>query len=156
MKKRLVPQSSAPDRTQEPEWLSLETSVEAEVTSEHSDFPLESALGILPGAGWKASGPGTQTIRLLFEHPLHIRRIHLEFCEEQRERTQEFALTWLEDGGKSFREIVRQQFNFNASSTREIEDYTVDLNKVSALELTIIPDLSRREAYASLKRLHIA
>ena len=134
----------------------MESSAEAEVTSEDAAFPLEAALGIVPGPGWKAAEPGTQTIRLLFDHPLRVRRIHLEFCEEHRERTQEFVLLWSDDGGKTYRELLRQQFNFSASATREVEDFNVDLDKVSALELRIIPDLSRGDARASLRRLQIA
>lgn len=134
----------------------METSAEAEVTSENAEFPLESALGIVPGPGWKAARPGTQTIRLLFDHPLSVRRIHLEFCEEQQERIQEFVLSWSDDGGKTYREILRQQFNFNSSAMNEIEDYNVELHKVSALELRITPDLARREGLATLRRLQIA
>ena len=156
MRKRLVPQNAGDRLTLEPDWLGVETSAEAEVTSEDRAFPIESALGIVPGPGWKAAETGTQTIRLLFDQPLKVRRIHLEFCEEQRERTQEFVLLWAEDRGKPYREIVRQQFNFSSSATHEIEDYSVDLDKVGALELRIIPDLSRREARASLRSLRIA
>jgi hypothetical protein len=155
MRKRVVPQSASAS-SEEPDWLGMETSAEAEVTSEDSSFPLESALGIVPGPGWKAAEPGMQTIRLLFDHPLHVRRIHLEFSEEQRERTQEFLLLWSSDGGKTYREIVRQQFNFSPSATRQVENYVVDLEKVSALELRIIPDVSGREARATLRRLQIA
>jgi len=156
MRKRLVPKDAGHSSPEEPDWLGMQTWAEAVVTSEDADFPLESALGILPGPGWKAAEPGMQTIRLLFDHPLRVRRIHLEFQEEQRERTQEFMLLWSGDGGKTYREIVRQQFNFSSSATREVEDYIVDLDKVSALEIRIIPDLSRREARASLRRLQIA
>lgn len=156
MRKRLVPHNSGNPSPEEPDWLDMETSAEVEVTSEDAEFPLESALGVLPGPGWRAAQTGPQTIRLLFAHPLQVRRIHLEFTEEQRERTQEFVLLWTGDGGKTYRELVRQQFNFNASATREVEDYRVDLDNVSALELRIVPDVSRREARATLRRLQIA
>ena len=145
MRKKIVPHSSP----------GMESSAEAEVTSEDPAFPLESALGIVPGAGWKAAEPGVQTIRLLFDHPLRVRRIHLEFCEEHRERRQEFVLLWSDDGGKTYRELLRQQFNFSSSTTREVEDYNVDLANVNALELRIIPDLSRSDARATLRRLQI-
>jgi len=85
MRKRLLVEPDK-NREKQPDWLGMETSAEAEVTSENAEFPLESALGIVPGPGWKAARPGTQTIRLLFDHPLSVRRIHLEFCEEQQER----------------------------------------------------------------------
>jgi hypothetical protein len=156
MRKRLLPKEGGSGSPAQADWLGIESSAEAEVTSEDPDFPLESALGILPGAGWKAAEPGTQTIRLLFDHPLKVRRIHLEFQEEQRERTQEFVLLWSGDGGTTYREILRQQFNFSSSATREVEDYVVELDDVSGLELRIIPDLSQREARATLRRLQIA
>lgn len=156
MRKRLVPHKAGNRLPEEPDWLGLETSAEAEVTSEDAEFPLEAALGMVAGPGWKAAEPGAQTVRLLFDHPLRVRRIHLEFFEEQRERTQEFVLLWSNDGGKTYRELLRQQFNFSSSATREIEDYAVNLDAVSALELRIIPDLSRRETRATLRRLQIA
>ena len=73
--------------------------------------------------------PGEQTIRLLFVEPLRIRRIHLEFAEENQARTQEFVLCWSVADRQSPREIVRQQFSFSPpSTTDEVEDYMVDLS----------------------------
>jgi hypothetical protein len=155
MRKKIIGESAAAADNRG-DWLGMETSAEAEVSSEDPAFPLESALGILPGGGWKAARPGMQTIRLLFDHPLSLRRIHLEFWEDQSDRIQEFVLSWSNDAGKTYREILRQQFNFNSSATREIEDYAVALDKVSALELRITPDLASREAVATLRRLQIA
>ena len=80
------------------------------------------------------------------------------FEETEAARTQEFVLRWFSDGGHSFREIVRQQWNFSPpETTREIEDYKVDLSEVTVLELVIIPDKSRGAAVrASLKSLRLA
>ena len=59
--------------------------------------------------------------------------------------------------GRSFREIVRQQWNFSPPETvRETEDYTVDLSDVTVLELRILPDKSGGEARASLASLRLA
>ncbi len=156
MRKRLIPSASPQPGARQPDWLGLETAAEAEVTSEDPAFPLESALGITPGPGWRASTPGTQIVRLLFDHPLSVRRIHLEFREEQRERAQEFLLRWSADGGNTWKEIVRQHYNFNSAATRQIEDYRVQLDHATGLEIQIIPDLTHREAIASLHRLQIA
>lgn len=58
-------------------------------------------------------------------------------------RTQEFVLRWPADEGRSYREVVRQQFNFSApDTTRENEDYVVELEGVTSLECYIIPDIS--------------
>jgi hypothetical protein len=58
------------------------------------------------------------------------------------DRQQEFTLRWLAANGGQPREIFRQQWNFNgAGSTSELENYEVNLEGVSALELAIKPDL---------------
>ena len=66
-------------------------------------------------------------------------------------------LRWSPDGGQSYREIVRQQYNFSPPAvTREFEDYAVDLAGVTTLELRIVPDVSGGDARASLAQLRIA
>jgi hypothetical protein len=79
------------------------------------------------------------------------------FHEAEQERTQEFVLRWSPAGGQSYREIVRQQYNFSPpDAAREVEDYDVDLDGVAALELKIVPDISRGSARASLAQLRLA
>jgi hypothetical protein len=79
------------------------------------------------------------------------------FHEGERERTQEFVLRWSPDGGQSYREIVRQQYNFSPPEAAcEVEDYNVDLDGVTALELRIVPNLSGGSTRASLKELRVA
>ena len=100
---------------------------------------------------------GTQTIRLLFDQPQRLRRISLVFVETETERTQEFVLRWSPDGGRSFREIVRQQWNFSPLNTiREVEEYRVEICDVTVVELIIVPDISRGAARASLKSLRLS
>jgi hypothetical protein len=77
--------------------------------------------------------------------------------EDNNVRNQEFVLRWSADSGRSFREIVRQQWNFSPpNSVREVEDYTVDFSGVTILELMIVPDRSGGEAKASLTKLRLA
>jgi hypothetical protein len=138
-------------------WLDLQRLAEVELTSEDPAYPIDAALIPGAGSGWRASHPGEQTIRLLFREALRVRRIQLVFQEEQQERTQEFVIRWSAEADSSYREIVRQQYNFSPhGATREVEDFAVDLPDVTALELKIVPDIGRREAYASLARLRIA
>ena len=155
MEKRLV---RAPGQTRavQGSWLELESLAQVELTSEDPAHPIEAALQ--PGdAGWRASEPGTQSIRLLFHQPQRLRRIRLRFDEPVAERTQEFALRWSPDGGRSFRELVRQQYTFSPrGSTSETEELEVDLAAVTALELTIIPDQGRGQAYACLSEWRLA
>ena len=128
-----------------------------EITSEDEAFPIEFALQPGKKGGGRAAEPGAQIIRLLFDQPQRLKRIHLVFEETEIQRTQEFALRWSPDRGRSFQEIVRQQWNFSPPGTvRETEDYTVELSDVTILELRIVPDQSDGETRASLASLHLA
>ena len=54
-------------------------------------------------------------------------------------------------------EQLRQQYNFSPpDNTREIEDYVVDLDGLTILELDIIPDISGGGARASLAQIRLA
>jgi hypothetical protein len=93
----------------------------------------------------------------MFDEPQRLTRISLVFEETVTERTQEFVLRWSGDGGRSFREIVRQQWNFSPpKTTREVEEYRVELPDVTVFELVIVPDISRGAAHASLKSLRVS
>jgi XRCC1 N terminal domain len=138
-------------------WLDLDRLAVVEVTSEDKDHTVESALVAGETRGWRSADSGTQTVRLIFDRPQRLTRIALVFEETETERTQEFVLRWSGDGGSSFREIVRQQWNFSPpSTTHEIEEYRVELSDVTVLELAIVPDISRGSARASLKRLRLS
>jgi len=157
MRKRLItsiPQD-APHLDQG--WLDLDDAAVVEVTSEDKEYPVESALISGEMRGWRAADSGTQTIRLIFDEPRQLTRIALIFEETETERTQEFVLRWSGDGGRSFREIVRQQWNFSPpKTTREVEEYKVELSGVTVLELVVVPDISRGAARASLKSLRLS
>jgi len=158
MRKRIIgttalQETSPPDL----EWLDLDELVEVEVTSEDANHPIESALLPGQGSGWRAAAPGEQIIRLLFSRPQRLRRIWLNFEETQTERTQEYILGWSPDGGESFQDIVRQQWNFSPTgSTSETEDLRVELPAVTVLELCIVPDISGGDVYACLQQLRLA
>ena len=157
MRKRIVNQEAEGVSNADKDWLDLEGLAQAEVPSEDAAHLIESALIPRNGSGWRAAKPGKQTIRLLFDKPQKIRTIRLVFQEDEQERTQEFVLRWSSDGGQSYREIARQQYNFSpGGSNQELEDYTVDLNGLTTLELVIVPDISRGSAHASIAQLRLA
>jgi hypothetical protein len=157
MRKRFVTRTPATLPAQGEDWLDLEHAATVEVTSEDKDFPIESSLSIERGQGWRAGEPGTQTIRLIFDTPHELRRISLVFEEDEIMRTQEFVLRSSSNICGPFREIVRQQWNFSApTSTREIEEYRVELSDVTVIELTIVPNISGGAARASLKSMRFA
>jgi hypothetical protein len=156
MRKRIIVPVQQERSSPAEDWLRLEDIAEVEITSENVAHPIESAL--LPGAsGWRAATPGKQTIRLLFTDPQPLHRIWLSFVEPLTERTQEYVLRWSPDGGQSFREIVRQQWNFSSQgATCETEDHHVELPAVTVLELSIVPDTSGGNAFASVAQLRLA
>jgi hypothetical protein len=156
MRKRII---ARPLHSPPPEqgWLDLESTASVEVTSEDSLFPIESALLRQGKGGWRAAEPGVQTIRLIFDQPQRLRRVSVVFEETETVRAQEFTLRWSPDRGSSFREIVRQQWNFSSpDATRESEEYNVDLPNVTLLDLVIDPDRGNGKAQASLLSLRLA
>jgi hypothetical protein len=155
MQKRIITPAQQTDPHSE--WLTIEEIAEVEITSEDAAHPIESALLPDQTGGWRADGPGEQLVRLLFIQPQALKRIELKFDESGHGRTQEMVLRWSADGGESFQEIVRQQWNFSPEgSTSEIEDLAVDLPAVTVLELSIIPEISGGNAIATLTHLRIA
>jgi hypothetical protein len=157
MRKRVVSTDTIVDRPGSDErWIDLAQIATVEVTSEDPRFPIESVF-TNSASGWRASQKGEQQIRLIFDHPLSVRRIQLHFLEPERERMQEITVRWSSSEGGKPKEIVRQQWNFSpAGSTSEVEDYEVDLNGVSELELVITPDLTHHEASATLAAWRVA
>lgn len=156
MRKRLITAAPKVVPRTDQNWLDLGSVATVEVTSEAKAHPVESALLLSETRGWRAAQPGAQLIRLLFDHPLRVKRISLVFEETEKTRTQEFVLRWSSDLGRSFREIVRQQWNFSPPGTiQELEDYGVDLLDVTVMELEIVPDMSGGEARASLESLRL-
>jgi hypothetical protein len=156
MRKRIVTPTPKSAPAQE-DWLDLERAATVEVTSEDKDFPIDSSLSIEPRQGWRAAQPGPQTIRLVFDEPQALKHISLVFEENEMTRTQEFVLRASSNAAGPFREIVRQQWNFSGpTSTREIEEYSVELSNVALLELTIVPDISGGAVRASLKSLRLS
>lgn len=158
MRKRCInsiPQSARAHSEQG--WIDLDRAAVVEVTSEADDHPVEAALLPEEMRGWRAAEPGVQALRLVFDEPQKLRRIALVFEENDSKRTQEFVMRWSPDRGHSFREILRQQWNFTPPDTsREVEDYQVDLSGVTVLELIITPDIGAGTARASVKSLRLS
>jgi hypothetical protein len=157
MRKHFIPPTPETIRTRGRGRLDIERAAVVEVTSEDKDFPVESAFASGDSRGWRASDPGIQTIRLIFDQPQKLKCISLVFEENETQRTQEFVLQWSPDGGKSRKEIVRQQWTFSPpESIREVEEYQVDFPNVTLLELVIKPNISGGLDRASLKNLRLS
>jgi hypothetical protein len=156
MRKRLIGEVDSVNFTQTFEWLDLQRIAQVEISSEEAMHPIEDALKV-DGPGWRASTPGSQTIRIVFDQPQTVRHVRLTFVEEHQERKQEFGLYWSAAQDKCLHEIVRQQFQFSPSgAVREIEEYRADLTNVRILELRIEPDRDGGLQHASLEHFLVA
>ncbi len=157
MRKRIVNPILQKNKDSDHNWLDIEKLAIVEVTSEENEFPIESALLPDKVSGWRASASGKQMIRLLFDSPQQLQWISLNFEELECERTQEYVLRWSPDEGHSYQEIIRQQWNFSPDgATSQLEDYQVDLPAVTILELSINPDISDKNAFASIEKFRVA
>lgn len=157
MRKKIINSIQQETISLEQEWLNIEEIVMVELTSEDTNYPIESALDPKKNSEWRAAEPGKQTIRLLFDHPQQLKIISLIFQESQVERTQEYVLRYVSENENSFQEIVRQQWNFSPEGNNiEKEEHHVDLHSVTELELIIIPDINGGDAHASLMQLQLA
>jgi hypothetical protein len=127
------------------------------VTSEDPDHPVDRAFDQQRGPGgsrWVAGEPGEQTLILAFDAPQEIRRILLEVEEAEDARTQELQLAVSNDDGQTYRELVRQEFNFSLPGTIfEREDWAVTVEGVTHLRLRITPDKGGKSFRATLTSL---
>jgi len=83
-----------------------------------------------------------------------IHKITLEVEEPAVSRTQELALSLSKDGGQTYREVVRQEFNFSPPGTAfEREHWTVSADLVTHLRLLIKPDKGNHACKATLTSL---
>jgi hypothetical protein len=152
MRKRIVRLPSAqPAGDSDQSWLDLQQIATVEVTSEDPAFPIECIFGYDYTRYWRAAETGQQSIRIVFDEPQSLKRIKLVFKETERERTQEFSISWSGAAGGTTKELLRQRWNFSPNgSTTEVENYGVDLTAVSVLELVIQPDVAKSDAFATL------
>ena len=159
LRKQIVPRRSGESLSLEGE-ISIPDVATVQVTSEEAEHPIENAFDHGRGPGgtrWIAAGPGEQTITLLFDRPQTIRKIGVEIEEVAVSRTQELSLSVSSDGGRTYRELVRQEFNFSPPGTSfERELWSVSAEAVTHLRLEIKPDKGGRVGRATLTSLMLA
>jgi hypothetical protein len=103
------------------------------------------------GTQWIAGEPGEQTVVIAFHQPTTLRRITLEIEEREVPRTQELQVSVSADGGRTYRELRRQEFTFSPDgATWECEDWAVSELNVTHVRLMIRPDKGRPDVFAKL------
>ena len=127
------------------------------VTSEDPGHPVDDAFdgnGGPGGSRWVAGETGEQAVILAFDAPHSIRRVVLEVEERVVARTQELHLAASCDGGQTYRELLRQEYNFSPPGTTfEREDWAVAAEGVTHLRLVIRPDKGDKPCRATVTSL---
>jgi len=127
------------------------------MTSEVADHPIENLFDGRGGPGgsrWVAAEPGEQTVVLAFDTPQTIRTIGLEVEEREAGRTQELQVAVSRDGGRTYEELIRQEYTFSPSgATFERERWSVSVDGITHLRLVIKPDKGDRTRRATLTSL---
>lgn len=127
------------------------------VTSEAVDHPVDNAFdgrGGPGGTSWVAAEPGDQALILAFDAPQAIRRITLEIEEVEVSRRQELEVAASCDGGRTYRTLVRQGYNFSPPGTTfEREEWSVSVEMITQLRLWIRPDQGGMPCRAKLTSL---
>jgi hypothetical protein len=114
-------------------------------SSEQPDHPVEHLLDGNSGPGatrWISARPDTiERILVEFDRPQAISRLIYEVEEAERERTQEVHVEVSQDGGRTYRQILVQEYNFSpGGATYQREEQRFNLRQVNHLRLTIVPN----------------
>lgn len=114
-------------------------------SSENPAHPVEHMLDGHCGPGatrWISAGSDTvEQIVVEFDQPQPISRLVYEVEDAERERTQEIRVEVSEDGGRTYRQILVQEYNFSpGGATYQREEQRLALVKASHLRLTIVPN----------------
>jgi hypothetical protein len=116
-------------------------------SSEDPACPVENLVDGRSGPGatrWVSACPDTtEHIVVEFDRPRAISRLVYEVEETMGERTQEVRVEASNDGGRTYRQILVQDYNFSPrGATFQREDQRFDLRRVTHLRLTIVPSKS--------------
>ena len=159
LRKRVIPRRY-PDSAAFDGELSIPAVATVEVTSEDGAHPVDHAFDPHRGPGgtrWIAGEPGAQTVLLVFDHPQVLRTIGVEIEELAVSRTQELTVAVSSDGGRTYRELVRQEFTFSPTGTSfEREVWARAESGVTHLRLDIKPDKGGHVGLATLTSLILA
>jgi hypothetical protein len=138
----------------QPGEMDIAATATVQVTSEDAAHPIEHVFDHRRGPGgsrWIAAEPGEQTLILAFDTPQTMHQTIVEVEEREVSRTQELQLSVSHDGGQTYREMRRQEYNFSPPGTTcEREEWTVMAEGVTHLQLWIKPDKGGKPCRATL------
>ena len=157
LRKRILRHASASAATAPTTALDIPAVATVIVTSEAAAHPVDHIFDPQRGPGasrWVAGEPGEQTLILDFDVPQALSRLRLEIEEGEVSRTQELWVSLSQDGGRTYHEVVRQEYTFSPSGTTfEREEWQVAPRKVTHVCIRIKPDKGERPCRATLTSL---
>jgi hypothetical protein len=149
----------APGKTRDPDAKDIPALATVLVTSESPEHPVDNLFDGRDGPGgtrWIASADGEQTLILSFDTPQLIREVSLETEELETSRTQSLTLSLSRDGGRTYRELLRQEFTFSPPDTTfERESWRVPGEGVTHLRVMVLPDKGHAPVRATLTSLTV-
>ena len=128
------------------------------VTSEAPEHPVDHLFDASAGPGgtrWIAGADGEQTLALAFDAPQSIRAIGIEAEEPSATRTNVLVISLSEDGGRTYHERIRQEFNFSPGTTFEREEWSVPAERITHVRVVIQPDKGHAPHRATLTSLTV-
>lgn len=138
------------DETTDAQWLDLDVVAEVAIVAGGR------RAARIPGF-WSADSPGEQMIEIRFHQRTPVRRLRVVSSAVKESRTQEMTIWVSMRGGERHREVLRQQFNFSPNgATEEVEEYALELEEVSRIQLRIVPSIDGRPAVARVNELRVA
>jgi len=116
-------------------------------SSENPAHPVEHMLDRHQGPGatrWtSARSDVAEQIVLEFDKPQTISRLVYEVEETMRERTQEVRVEVSEDEGRTYCQVLVQEYTFSpVGATYQREEQRLNLRQISHLRLRIVPNKS--------------
>ena len=130
------------------------------VSSEETDHPIEHVFDGQQGPGasrWRAAVPGEQCVIINFDTPQTLHQLVLDIEEPDVSRTQELLLSVSSDGGRTYRDVVRQEYNFSPpGTTYERETWALNTDRVTHLAIRITPDKDGHAGRATLTSVRLA
>jgi len=143
----------------EPDVLDIPTLATVLVTSEAPDHPVDHLFDAFGGPGgtrWVAGSDGEQALVLAFDAPQTIRAVGIEVEEPRATRTNVLSVSLSDDGGRTYRERVRQEFTFSPPGTTfEREEWAMPADRITHLRVVIQPDKGHAAHRATLTSLTV-
>jgi hypothetical protein len=130
-----------------------------EYSSENPEHPVDHLFDSRLGPGgtrWMGARlDTTERLQFEFDEPQSIKRLMFEAEERARARTQEVRIEVSTDNGGTYRQVLVQEYSFSPQgATFQREDLRFELDGVTHLRLTIIPN-KNGSGVASLTSLRV-